>query len=73
MTAHDIAQMPIAERLKLMEALWDSLSVHTDRDYESPAWHESALRQAEADLSAGSAHFVEWDGAKELLRKSGKT
>ncbi len=71
MTAIDIAEMPVAERLKLMEALWDSLSAGADGSFASPIWHEQALRQAEVDLAAGTAHFVEWADAKEQLRGRG--
>ena len=72
MTAIDIAEMPVSEKLKLMEALWDSLCVRTDGSFESPAWHEQALIQAEGDLAAGTARFVEWVDAKEQLRKRGQ-
>lgn len=43
MTAIDIADMPVSENLKLMEALWDSLSARADGSFESPTWDESAL------------------------------
>jgi hypothetical protein len=69
MTAIDIAEMPVAEKLKLMEALWDSLSGRTDESFESPAWHEQALKQAENDLAAGAARFIDWSEAKDQLRK----
>lgn len=68
MTAIDIAEMPVAEKLKLMEALWDSLSINANGGYESPAWHGNALKQAEGDLAAGTARFVDWADAKEQLR-----
>lgn len=72
MTAVEIAEMPISEKLKLMEALWDSLSTGTGKGFESPTWHEQALTQAEHALAAGTAHFVDWPEAKELLRKRGQ-
>jgi hypothetical protein len=70
MTAIDIAEMPVSEKLKLMEALWDSLCVRTDGSFESPAWHEQALKQAEDDLAAGTARFVDWAEAKNVLRSA---
>ncbi len=73
MTAIDIAEMPVSEKLKLMEALWDSLSARTDGSLESPAWHEAALRQAEDDVAAGTVRFVDWAEAKEQLRRHGQT
>lgn len=73
MTAIDIAAMPVSERLKLMEALWDSLGAQPDGDVASPAWHGLALEQAENELAEGKAHFVDWPHAKNLLRKTPST
>lgn len=69
MTTADIAAMPVAEKLKLMEALWDSLCAQTDKSVESPQWHSAALKQAEDDMAAGTAGFVDWAEAKEGLRR----
>ena len=68
MTAIDIAEMPVSEKLKLTEALWDSLFVLKDGGFESPAWHEQALKAAEGDLAAGTARFVDWADAKDGQR-----
>jgi len=73
MATIDIAGMPVSEKLKLMEALWDSLSASADGDFESPAWHEQALKQAENDLATGTARFIDWADAKEQLRGRGQT
>ena len=68
MAAIDIATLPVTEKLKLMEALWDSLINGTEGDFESPAWHEKALKQAENELAAGTAHFVDCAEVKDGLR-----
>jgi Putative addiction module component len=70
MTAIDIAALPVAEKLKLMEALWDSLCTPTDKGVESPPWHAAALKQAEDDLAVGTARSVDWAGAKDGLRRA---
>ena len=72
MTAIDIATLPVTEKLKLMEALWDSLDVRSNGGFESPAWHEQALKQAEGEMAEGAARFVEWVDAREQLRKRGQ-
>ena len=72
MTTADIAAMPVAEKLKLMEALWDSLCTQTDKSLESPPWHEATLKQAEGELAAGTARFVDWAEAKEGLRRNSR-
>lgn len=73
MTTADIAAMPVAEKLKLMEALWDSLCAPTDKGVESPAWHAAALKQVEDELAAGTARFVDWAEAKDSLRRNSQT
>lgn len=73
MTAIDIAAMPVSERLKLMEALWDSLGAQPDSDVASPPWHGLALKQAEDELAEGAAGFIDWSQAKNLLRKNSST
>ena len=58
MTTIDIAEMPVSEKLKLMEAPWASLSAQGNGDTNSPEWHGVALKQAEEDLDEGAAHFM---------------
>lgn len=70
MTSAEIAAMPVAEKLKLLEALWDSLCAQTGKGVESPQWHEAALNQAEDELAAGTAQFVDWAEAKDGLRRN---
>jgi hypothetical protein len=56
-----------ADKLKLMETLWDDLSANA-ADFASPGWHAGALdatRQAHAD---GEAAFIDWPQAKRQLR-----
>jgi len=60
-------RLPRPEKLRLMEALWTDLSL-VEGDFESPAWHESALRETEARVAAGEEQQVDWDEAKRRLR-----
>ena len=46
MTAIDIVGVPVSDRLKLMETLWDSLCAHSGTGMELPAWHTKSLRSA---------------------------
>lgn len=57
-----------AEKRQMMEALWRDLSAD-EATLVSPAWHEAALKQAEADLTDGSVRLIEWADAKDILRK----
>jgi hypothetical protein len=61
-----------AEKLRMMEALWRDLS--SDEESLPPmAWHGEALQQAESALNNGSARMMDWDDAKDLLRKRARS
>ena len=65
MTAIEIAAMPVAEKLKLMEALWDSLANRTDGDMASPAWHGAVLEERLRRLANGEEQVSPWKEAKD--------
>ena len=58
--------LPRLEKLRLMEALWVDLSGQPE-DFESPPWHEVALRETELRLAQGNEQIVEWNEAKRQL------
>lgn len=68
MTVIEIAEMSVSGKLKLMEALRDLLNAPPSANMASPAWYEQALKEAESELTAGTARFVDWGDAKERLR-----
>jgi hypothetical protein len=65
----NIANMTRAEKLSMMEALWDDLS-HEPTEFASPEWHEQALKESELALNDNQAGFVSWDAAKKALRNN---
>lgn len=60
-------QMTLAEKLRLMEALWADLS-RNEQNIESPAWHGQVLEEREQRLRSGEARFIDWETAKQHLR-----
>ena len=64
----DIEKMSGDEKLRAMEALWESLSGEKAR-FESPPWHEEALRETVARHGAAMELPIDWDAAKRELRK----
>ncbi|HSH38080.1 MAG TPA: addiction module protein [Chthoniobacterales bacterium] len=60
--------MSRSEKLRAMEALWADLSQH-DETFKSPAWHETALQEAESAVRAGKAQFSDWAEAKKRIRR----
>jgi putative addiction module component (TIGR02574 family) len=57
MNLADIKKMSMAERLKTMEALWDSL-LYENEQIESPEWHEKIVVKRKAKIKSGKAKFI---------------
>lgn len=68
MSTAEIHQLPRAEKVRLMEILWEDLS-RDEEAVESPAWHGERLRVAEQRLAQGDEHIYDWAEAKAKLRK----
>jgi putative addiction module component (TIGR02574 family) len=58
-----IDKMTQQEKLRAMEALWDSLT-HGETEPLSPAWHEEVLANRKAKMDAGEATFITLDDLK---------
>jgi hypothetical protein len=61
-------KMTLAEKLQVMEALWEDLSRNAEA-FESPAWHEEELREREKRIASGEVKFVDWEKAKVEIRQ----
>lgn len=68
LSAEQIAQMSREEKLMMMEALWADLS-RKDDEVGSPDWHNDALLRTSERRDAGEEPSVDWDEAKQELRK----
>jgi hypothetical protein len=66
MNATDIGKLSNAEKLSLMEAIWEDLS---KTELAAPAWHKQALSKTEQRVEQGLETPVEWKDAKDELRK----
>ena len=62
-------RLPRVEKWRLVEALWADLS-HDDVDVESPGWHEEVLRETGLRVDSGEEVAVDWDVAKQQLRRN---
>ena len=63
-----LKEMTLQEKLDAMESLWDDL-VRTPEAIESPAWHKEVLDERFRKLKEGKTQFIDWETAKEALRK----
>jgi putative addiction module component (TIGR02574 family) len=66
--AADIKKMTLAERLKAMELLWESISASPDK-LPSPAWHGEVLKERLAKVKAGKGSFLTIQQLKARLAK----
>ena len=63
-----LKDMTLQEKLAAMESLWEDL-VRTPEAIESPAWHKEVLDERLRKLKEGKTQFIDWETAKEALRK----
>ncbi len=68
MTEFDIAAMPAAERLQLMESLWDSFCREISGGESIPAWHGDVLAERLRRLDSGEEPTSPWSEAKLRMR-----
>lgn len=68
MSTESVQRLSRSEKLKLMEFLWKQLS-QPDDAFESPAWHATELAATEQRLAEGEEQVMDWDVAKEELRR----
>jgi len=62
----DVAQLPLDEKLTLMETLWEEIS-RIDENVEVPQWHRDVLDERELKIHSGEAKFLPWDDAKRQI------
>jgi len=63
----EIQQLPLHEKLMIMEALWESIARDEDR-LEVPQWHKDILDEREKLAQEGRAKFIDWETAKQQVR-----
>ena len=64
-----IHQLPLHEKLLVMEAIWEDLS-REEQALEVPQWHKELLDERERLLAEGKARFLDWEEAKGQIREA---
>ena len=64
-----LAKMTLAQKLDLIETLWDDIS-KDDKALDSPNWHGEILQDRQQALEAGKASARDWDQAKERIKRN---
>ena len=60
--------MTTEEKVKTMEALWESLSANPEA-VKPPAWHEAELAERERKIASGETKFISWEEAKADIHR----
>ena len=63
----DILELPLHEKLRMMEALWDGIAPQ-ETELEVPQWHKDLLDERERLIQEGKAQFIDWEVAKQEIR-----
>ena len=61
-------EMTVAEKLQLMEVLWEDLS-KSPADLPSPEWHKEVLDECRRKAESGEEQFIDWEKAKQEILK----
>ena len=61
-----IDQMTIAEKLRIMEELWDDLRARAE-DVPVPQWQKDLLDERERLIETGEARFDDWEAARKRI------
>jgi hypothetical protein len=65
-TKLQIDQLTIAEKLRIMEELWDDLRMRAE-GVPVPQWHKDLLDERERLIESGEAQFDDWDAARKRI------
>jgi hypothetical protein len=71
LTALDISTLTVAEKVTLMERLWDDIS-RTPNDVKVPAWQLQVLEERERALANGEDEFIDFEVAMAEIRERTK-
>jgi putative addiction module component (TIGR02574 family) len=63
----EIRELPLHEKLRMMEALWDGISPQ-EAELEVPQWHKDLLDERGQLIQDGKATFIDWENAKRQIK-----
>ena len=66
-----IETISVAEKMRLLESVWESLCAHPT-DVQSPDWHREVLEDRKRRLADGRATVSTWADAKARLMQLGR-
>lgn len=68
MISAELSKLSTAQKLQMMESLWESLCDGPSTSILSPDWHGNVLAEREQALQNHTDEFEDWETAKAALR-----
>ena len=66
MTTEEIKHLPIEQKLRMMEVLWDDLKDRFDRG-DVAEEHKELLDQRRQRVQSGKSQMLDWDAVKSAI------
>ncbi len=66
MSIAEVKQLSFAEKLQIMEAIWDDLRAQAER-VPVPQWHRDLLDERRKAVEEGREELLDWDSVKNSL------
>ena len=66
MSIAEVKQLPFAEKLQIMEAIWEDLRAQAER-VAVPQWHRDLLDERRKAVEQGGEELLDWDSIKDSL------
>ena len=67
MSIAEIHQLPLSEKLQIMEAIWEDLRAHA-AELGVPEWHRELLATRQNAVAEGREQVLDWDDVKRSWR-----
>lgn len=69
MSASEVLQLPLREKLQIMEAIWEELRTRADR-FEIPQDQKDLLDARRPRVTSGEARILDWDAVKHSIGRA---
>ena len=66
MSIVEVRQLPLAEKIEIMEAIWEDLRAQAER-VPVPQWHRDLLNERRKAVEEGREEVFDWDSIKDSL------
>jgi putative addiction module component (TIGR02574 family) len=66
MSIAEVKQLPLAEKLQIMEAIWEDLRARAEQ-VPVPQWHRDLLDERRKAVKDGREELLDWDSVKNAL------